>query len=259
MVFRAIVSARKPFPAGSSMSTSSVSLGALTSPSSALAGGVEPLDSPRSPSRSSWRRYGWPTLLLTVLAGAALLIDMPVARFCRFGNTPKTIVEILDNAEPFGHTAGVVFIAITIAVLDPRGLRLGGAVLGAATAGGMAANVLKLFLSRVRPQSFPRLEGNVGETFTGFLRFAAGGTAQQSFPSAHTGTAVALAVLLSAAYPRGSRWFLIMALLVGLQRVQTSAHYPSDVLVGAAVGWIAGQLVVQACRPWLRLSPLSKP
>ncbi len=59
-----------------------------------------------------------------------------------------------------------------------------------------------------------------------------------SMPSGHTLAAVALAALWSlAASPRWQRALLTtLALLVALSRVVVGAHWPSDVLVGAALG-----------------------
>lgn len=59
-----------------------------------------------------------------------------------------------------------------------------------------------------------------------------------SFPSGHTAAAFSLATSLSIAYPK---WYIIApssvwACGVGLARINQGVHYPSDVLVGAAIG-----------------------
>ena len=57
-----------------------------------------------------------------------------------------------------------------------------------------------------------------------------------SFPSGHTVTAFATALALGWFAPR-LRWPLFaLAVLIGLSRVGVGAHYPSDVLAGAALG-----------------------
>jgi len=61
---------------------------------------------------------------------------------------------------------------------------------------------------------------------------------QQSFPSAHTATAAALAVVLTSVYFRGVWLFYSVVVLVAMQRVETGAHYVSDVLCGAAIGCV---------------------
>lgn len=180
----------------------------------------------------------WSVILLLAVAGlAALAIDLPLARPAHFHTWPKAITEQLQRFEVFGYgvTAGVILVVVW--VLDPRRRstmpRLALMVFGA----GMAANGLKLLLARMRPRDF-EFEGDVWSTFGKWLAFGAGGSKFHSFPSAHTAVAVGLAVALSAMYPRGRWLFALFAVLVGCQRVVSGAHYPSDVLWGAAVGWL---------------------
>lgn len=187
--------------------------------------------------------------VLFLLAGLCLFIDMPVARFCLEAKFPKVVIDLLKNAEAFGHSAGVTLIILTVLFVDPQGRFRAGTAALCSIAGGLAANIIKLCVGRIRPQSLELATVDLTATFTGIFRFAAGGSSHQSFPSAHTATAIGLAVALAAAYPRGRVWFFVMAALVGLQRIQTSAHYPSDVLAGAAIGWIAGQLVLAWRQP----------
>ena len=63
-----------------------------------------------------------PTLaiLLVGLAGACLMIDVPLARLFRTQPFPTEVRRMLERAEVFGHAYGVIGIAVTIAVLSPR-------------------------------------------------------------------------------------------------------------------------------------------
>ncbi|MDP1796874.1 MAG: phosphatase PAP2 family protein [Planctomycetaceae bacterium] len=184
-----------------------------------------------------------------ILAGLSLPADLPVARFCQAGYIPKFVIDLLKNAETFGHSAGVALIVLTVLFLDPRGKERAVTMALAAIGGGMGANLVKLCVGRCRPQSLDLLTADLTDTFIGLFRLGAGGSGHQSFPSAHTATAVGLATALAAAYPRGRIWFAVLAILVGLQRIQTSAHFPSDVFAGAAVGWIAAHVVLSLRQP----------
>jgi PAP2 superfamily. len=57
-----------------------------------------------------------------------------------------------------------------------------------------------------------------------------------SFPSGHTTAGFALAVSLSIGYPGIYLLFLSLAAMVGISRIYVGMHYPSDVLMGAAIG-----------------------
>jgi membrane-associated phospholipid phosphatase len=66
-----------------------------------------------------------------------------------------------------------------------------------------------------------------------------------SMPSSHTAFAVMLSVFIAAMAPRLRVLAVVLAAIVALSRVMLGAHYPSDVLVGAAVGLACASLVVE--------------
>jgi membrane-associated phospholipid phosphatase len=184
------------------------------------------------------------TLMLLVAGIAALPLDLAVSRWCLDLKCPRAIHELFVNTEPFAHGIGVALIVAAIFVLDPRRRwslpRLVILIAGA----GLAANVVKLAVSRTRPNAFD-FDGGVLATFNGLLPLGAGGGAVQSIPSAHAATAVAFAVGLTWIYPRGRWYFAALAALALLHRVEIGVHYLSDVCWGASLGWFVAAGVIQ--------------
>jgi len=72
-----------------------------------------------------------------------------------------------------------------------------------------------------------------------------------SFPSDHAAAAFAIAFAVLAISRRGGLAFLIAATAIGLTRIALGMHYPSDVLAGAVVGWMAAMLVTRIGRAWI--------
>ena len=76
-----------------------------------------------------------------------------------------------------------------------------------------------------------------------------------SFPSSHCVVAWSAAAVIAGEYP--SRWtqFLIYSAATGvsLTRVMGQQHFPSDVLVGSAAGWLVGHYVFHHHNHWRAL------
>jgi membrane-associated phospholipid phosphatase len=184
--------------------------------------------------------------VLLALAGAALAVDLPIARSVRAHELPGEIRHFVRLAECFGWGGTVGLIILAAAILDPRGWRVIPRLAIGAFGAGLGANAIKLLVVRSRP-SVANLDGTVWETFgdwlpvfrVGVLGFAENAK-QHSFPSGHTATAVGLAIALSALYPRGRWLFAALAALAALQRIEVQAHFLSDVVAGAAVGCLIG-------------------
>lgn len=184
--------------------------------------------------------------LFLATAAMAMQVDLPLAKFCYGRDYPGFIRHILDNAEPFGDAYGLLLIVAGIFLVDPLGRSRLPWIIASGLCGGLAADGVKLLISRTRPQSFDLDVTDISSTFNEWLPFSNGGSALQSFPSAHTAVAVGFAVALCRFYPRGRVLFIAMAVMCGMQRVQTCAHFLSDVLVGAAVGWVISHLILDA-------------
>jgi undecaprenyl-diphosphatase len=99
----------------------------------------------------------------------------------------------------------------------------------AATLGALFAQALKRSLTRARPTS--AIEG-----FTALAEIPDA----FSFPSGHTCAAFAVAVAVNGEHRAAGPLSLLLAVGIGLSRVYLGAHYPLDVLAGAALGAGAG-------------------
>jgi membrane-associated phospholipid phosphatase len=188
-------------------------------------------------------------VLLLSAGFAALPIDLAVAKWCLALNCPRAIHELLVNVEPFAHGIGVALILTSIFVLDNASRWALPRVVVCVAGAGIAANVLKLLVSRTRPNAFD-FQSDVMATFGQWLPLTGGGSSTQSFPSAHAATAVALAIGLSWLYPRGRWLFAALAILALAQRVEIGVHFLSDAFWGAAIGWFVGRGVIDG-----RLTP----
>jgi undecaprenyl-diphosphatase len=111
----------------------------------------------------------------------------------------------------------------------------------------VAATGLKLLFARQRPYLVHDDPGPLMRTHLDL-----------TLPSGHAATAFAGAVLLSFAVPRLAPLFLVLAGAIAASRVYVGVHYPSDVLLGAAVGAavaIALRLLAGAPRRSARAQP----
>jgi undecaprenyl-diphosphatase len=110
---------------------------------------------------------------------------------------------------------------------------------------GVLVNPLKLGVGRTRPYAALRFQmtGERDERHSHRLSFPSGDTA--------TAFAVATALLPVIGWPLRVL-FLGSSAAIGALRVTALAHYPSDVLAGAAIGLFAGWLAIRLMDKWGR-------
>jgi len=207
--------------------------------------------------------------MLMGLGCLAFLVDVPVAEWCRGLRLPGEIGRLVNFAEVFGHGLGAAVILGVAVALDPLLRRAAGVaaarwdiarLLVATYAGGMVVQVLKRGITRVRPWAADfAIVGSVSDTFgsdawtrladsTVAARFGKA-TDLMSFPSGHAAVAAGLATALAWKYPHGLPVFACLAAASAAQRLFSSAHYPSDVLFGAACGVAAAAVCLGVSRP----------
>ncbi len=211
-----------------------------------------------SHSRFALSPFNWgvPASLLG-LAALSLLVDLPIARSCSPANIPRFVFDVVDQFELFGHGVGATLIVITVAVVDRTRRAHTGWLLVCSLGAGLAANLIKSIICRHRPREIDlSAVTGIQETFGPVLAYWAPKTMGHSFPSAHTAVGFGLAVGLTRLYPQAAWYWFTLAALVGLQRVVSSAHYPSDVFAGACVGWLFASFVVSLIRQPSEAVPL---
>lgn len=203
-----------------------------------------------APLPANQPRLGKTVAILLLLGFGAFCIDLQVSDALNRRHLLHKIHRTLELAEPFGDAAGVLLVAVTIAVLDPARRRGIPVLLLGAFSAGLLADAVKVSIGRMRPNGTEAAGfTSVWQTFTGFFPGLHGGWGGQSFPSAHTTVAWGMAIVLVRMYPRGRWLFPVLAGLVGLQRVETGSHYLSDVVFGATIGvavaglWLRNRMV----------------
>lgn len=102
--------------------------------------------------------------------------------------------------------------------------------------------VFKLSTRRARPSSIAP-DRNFADTWFDSKAITGGG-----FPSGHTIAAFSVATVFSERYGRRHRWVPYVAYglagAIGFSRMSLSAHFPSDVFLGAALGYAVSHFAV---------------
>lgn len=131
-------------------------------------------------------------------------------------------------SRPMDHGEGWVAIAIVAAFVKPGGAWLAVELIAALWSTMLTVNYpLKAAFRRKRPFITHVDTRVIGRR-----------PSDTSFPSGHTAAAFAGALLLAPVFPALSPLFYGYAVLVGFSRIYLGVHYPSDVLIGGAIGTV---------------------
>jgi membrane-associated phospholipid phosphatase len=200
---------------------------------------------PRGESGRAWLWLLAAAAVLIAGAIAAFNVDCMVAQWFFQCRGPRYLHDLATISELFGRGECVLLVVILIWRLDRARLWAIPGLAATALLAGLSADAVKMLIARVRPHHFDFLKG-VWSSFGPWLPLGTLGSPNQSFPSAHTATAMGLAISLMVVYP-AARWLFCLApLLVAYQRMDSGAHFLSDVLCGAAVGCVVAAITLRA-------------
>jgi membrane-associated phospholipid phosphatase len=129
-------------------------------------------------------------------------------------------------------------LAVALLLVDwptPSRWRRGVRLFGAAALGGIVAELLKILIRRERP-------GLSADAFYSFRSWSDGllATGGLGLPSSHALVGFAAAAMLSRLFPRATAIWWLLAIGCGLSRVAAGAHFLSDIVVAAVVGYAVG-------------------
>ena len=201
------------------------------------------------------RRVAWTLSLLGLAVAIALLVaygDQPIADLFYAGDGPwagffsrlTMVGSAVVYLVPLGFASLFLLLAARGAAPRIRAARLRLAsrlmfVFAAIALSGLTVDLIKVLVGRTRPYLWR--DG-------GLYHFAPPGWSSlyQSFPSGHAANLFAAALAAGMLLPAWRRPLLALAGLLALTRLAVGAHYPSDLLGGAAVAII----VTLALRRW---------
>ena len=191
----------------------------------------------------------WAGIIAILCGVASLAIDRPLAHFIydHVSARQHRALDSITHAAKAGHWLAVSLLVLAFAALT-RHLGSGGsliallircslAFLAALTLGSIVLHAIKLVLGRRRPRD----EIEMG--LYGFVPLAFN-LDYNSFPSGHSLTIMIVATIATCIWPAlWPLWYAIAVLLAGTRALLT-AHFLSDVLIGAGIGLLSVRIVL---------------
>ena len=195
------------------------------------------LTAPAHWGREEWRNFS----LYTAGIGAVMLLDKPIYEAVQRNKTASTddfakSVQEVGSYPSFGIMGA--FYAGGLLLDDNRAKTVAmDAFAASLISAGVITTGLKVAVGRRRPNGEDEIHPYHFRPFGG----------DYSFPSGHTTQAFSLASVIAESYDE--EWIDLtaygIATLVGLARVETEAHFPSDVVASAVIGTVVGKSIVR--------------
>jgi membrane-associated phospholipid phosphatase len=209
---------------------------------------------PRAFSTPAWRRP--PRLVigavvtLVVTAATMIWVDRPAIWVAQ--RVPEPLIDAFDQLTDFGKSVRfLVPIALLLGALalvtSPALPRMSRGVLAAIAVRlgflflaiglpGLCFSAVKRLIGRARPLVEGGADPFIYRPFGWNVEYA-------SLPSGHATDAFAAAMAIGALWPRTRPFMWTYAVAIALSRVVLTAHFPSDVILGAIVGVVGALLV----------------
>jgi len=192
--------------------------------------------------------------VFALLAASVFSIDADISAWTRGLDLPGDLAKAINLSEAFAHGFGALVILATVWIVAVERRAAVWLAFCMTASSGLAANGLKSCFVRVRPHASSSLmvidhfnssdEGSPSADGKERVTADFWDARQRSFPSGHAATAWGLAIGLSFIFPRGWWLFAMLAVTASLQRLVSGAHYPSDVLAGAAIAFLSSSLTL---------------
>ena len=217
---------------------------------------TESVTKPFHATKKDWGNF---TKFAIVAVGVSFA-DKPIQKEgLNFSQRSTTLNKISGTiSDVTGTTGSIIGLVATgslgLIIKDPKLVNTTLLATQASITGSAITTSLKYLAGRRRPYSYlpsqearPTLEGP-------FSKAPDGKSFNHSFPSGHTTASFAIATVFASEYREKAMVPVIaytLASLVGISRVAENEHWSTDVLTGAAIGYLSGK---QAVNNFHRLS-----
>ena len=190
-------------------------------------------------------------VLATILVPIVLPLDGPISRALTAVHLGGDIRREIASLQQYGQTLSSLLILLVIWLQHPESRRRLADLAGAWIITAIIVVFAKGLVGRPRPKfedplyflgpfgeyPMPRAVHGQPLGLRHAWEFWTGISSDLwSMPSSHTAYAAVLSLFVATLYPR-LKWLMFgLIAFVGFARVLTGAHYPTDVIVGAAIG-----------------------
>ncbi len=194
-----------------------------------------------------WNKHQWLAASAVAGAGVAVYLSDAAIRDAFLNHNPDFLK---DMNKYFFDPAGLgLWVAPVVGVMyfagDERAKGTSLAVVKAWTYSAGTAMTMKYTFQRARPSQHYPPDPRQWEGLFGSWKNTA-------FPSGHSTLAFTMATVFASEY-KDVKWVpplsYTLATLAALSRIQHGDHWPSDVLIGAALGYATGKFIHRTSKP----------